>query len=68
MTFSIEIEREADGRWVAEVVDLPGVLAYGSSEKEAKARVQALALRVVADQLEHGEATSEYTTITFAAA
>ena len=68
MTFSIEIERESDGRWIAEVRDLPGVLAYGSSEKEAKARVQALALRVVADQLEHGEATSEYTTITFAAA
>ena len=68
MTFSIEIERESDGRWIAEVVDLPGVLAYGSSEKEAKAKVQALALRVVADQLEHGEATSEYTTITFAAA
>ena len=68
MTFSIEIERESDGRWIAEVVDLPGVLAYGSSEKEAKARVQALALRGVADQLEHGEANSEYTTITFAAA
>jgi predicted RNase H-like HicB family nuclease len=68
MTFSIEIERESDSRWIAEVVDLPGVLAYGSSEHEAKARVQALALRVVADQLEHGEATSEYTTITFAAA
>lgn len=68
MTFSIEIERESDGRWIAEVVDLPSVLADGSSEKEAKARVQALALRVVADQLEHGEATSEYTTITFAAA
>ena len=68
MTFSIEIERESDGRWIAEVLDLPGVLAYGSTEQEAKARVQALALRVVADQLEHGEATSEYTTITFAAA
>ena len=68
MTFSIEIEREADGRWLAEVSDLPGVLAYGSSEQEAKARVQALALRVVADRLEHGEASSDFTTITFAAA
>ena len=68
MTFSIEIERESDGRWIAEVPDLPGVLAYGSSEQEAKARVQALALRVVADRLEHGEASSEFTTITFAAA
>jgi predicted RNase H-like HicB family nuclease len=66
MNLSIEIERESDGRWIAEVRDLPGVLAYGSSEKEAKARVQALALRVVADQLEHGESTSDYTTITFA--
>ena len=68
MTFSIEIELESDGRWIAEVPDLPGVLAYGSSEQEAKARVQALALRVVADRLEHGEASSEFTTITFAAA
>ncbi len=68
MTFSIEIEREADGRWIAEVPDLPGVLAYGSSEREAKAKVQALALRVVADRLEHGEANSDFTTISFAAA
>ena len=68
MTFSIEIERESDGRWIAEVPDLPGVLAYGTSEQEAKARVQALALRVVADRLEHGEASSDFTTITFAAA
>ena len=68
MTFSIEIELESDGRWIAEVPDLPGVLAYGSSEQEAKARVQALALRVVADRLEHGEASSEFTTITFVAA
>jgi predicted RNase H-like HicB family nuclease len=68
MTFSIEIDREADGRWIAEVLDLPGVLAYGSSEQEAKARVQALALRVVADRLEHGEASSDFTTISFAAA
>jgi predicted RNase H-like HicB family nuclease len=68
MTFSIELERESDGRWIAEVRDLPGVLAYGSSEQEAKARVQALALRVVADRLEHGEASSEFTTISFAAA
>lgn len=68
MTFSIELEQESDGRWIAEVPDLPGVLAYGSSQQEAKARVQALALRVVADRLEHGEANSEFMTITFAAA
>jgi predicted RNase H-like HicB family nuclease len=52
---SIELEQERDGRWIAEVLDLPGVLAYGSSAAEAKARVQALALQVVADRLEHGE-------------
>lgn len=68
MTFSIEFDQEADGRWIAEVTDLPGVLAYGTSQSEAKARVQALALRVVADRLEHGEASPEFTTITFAAA
>ena len=68
MTFSIELERETDGRWIAEVPDLPGVLAYGTTQNEATARVQALALRVVADRLESGEASSEFTTITFAAA
>jgi predicted RNase H-like HicB family nuclease len=51
----IEVEREDDGRWLAEVVDLPGVLAYGKSREEAVERVQALSLRVLADRLEHGE-------------
>ena len=68
MTFAVEIEKEQDGRWIAEVPGLPGVLAYGDTEAEAKARVQALALRVVADRLEHGEADSALLTITFAAA
>ena len=68
MTFAIELEQEDDGRWIAEVIDLPGVLAYGRSEAEAKAKVQALALRVVADRLEHGEAGPEFLSITFAAA
>ena len=54
--FIIEIEQEVDGRWIVEVVDLPGVLAYGQTDLEAKAKVQALALRVFADRLEHGEA------------
>jgi predicted RNase H-like HicB family nuclease len=53
VVFRIEIERETDGRRIAEVVELPGVLAYGSSQDEAIARVQALALRVVADRLEN---------------
>jgi len=68
MKFRIEIEREADGRWIAEVVELPGVSAYGSSEESARAKVQALALRVVADRLEHGEAGPDLLSISFAAA
>ncbi len=68
MTFSVEIEQEEGGRWLAEVPDLPGVLAYGQTEDEARAKVQALALRVVADRLEHGEADPDLLTITFAAA
>jgi predicted RNase H-like HicB family nuclease len=51
----IEIEREDDGRWIAEVPELPGVLAYGVSEAEARIKATALALRVIADRLEHGE-------------
>jgi predicted RNase H-like HicB family nuclease len=51
----IEIEREDDGRWIAEVPALPGVLSYGSTEQEARAKAKALALRVVADRLENGE-------------
>ena len=51
----IEVEREEDGRWIAEVPDLPGVLAYGATEEKAVAAAEALALRVLADRLEHGE-------------
>ncbi len=54
--FTLELEREADGRWIAEVLELAGVLAYGDTQEEAVAKLQALALRVVADRLEHGEA------------
>ena len=56
---TIGIDQEEDGRHVAEVVELPGVLAYGASRDEAIARVQALALRVLADRLEHGEPLPE---------
>jgi predicted RNase H-like HicB family nuclease len=59
MRLTIEIEQEEDGRFLAEVRDLPGVLAYGQSHDEALARVQALALRVLADRLEHGEPLPE---------
>jgi len=55
----IELEQEEEGRWIAEAPDLPGVLTYGATRKEAMAAVQALALRVLADRLEHGEAVPE---------
>ena len=51
----IEIEQEVDGRWIAEISDLPGVMTYGETRSEAIAKVKALALRVLADRLEHGE-------------
>jgi predicted RNase H-like HicB family nuclease len=57
--FQIEFEQEEDGRWIAEVSDLSGVLAYGATREAALAAVQALALRVLADRLEHGEAVPE---------
>jgi predicted RNase H-like HicB family nuclease len=64
----VETEQEEDGRWIAEILDLPGVLAYGASPSEAQARAQALALRVVADRLEHGETGPDLLDISFIAA
>jgi predicted RNase H-like HicB family nuclease len=55
MNLLIEIEREDDGRWIAEIPDLPGVMVYGQTREEAISRVEALALRVIADRLESGE-------------
>ena len=52
--FSVEFERETDGRWIAEISKLPGVLAYGETKVQAKQKVYALALRVLADKAEHG--------------
>jgi predicted RNase H-like HicB family nuclease len=68
MTFTVEYEREEDGRWLAEVVEMPGVLAYGGTSDEAIAKAQALALRVLADRLENGEGAPEFVNISFAAA
>ena len=68
MKFSIECEREEDGRWLAEVPQLPGVLAYGNSSDEALAKAEVLALRVLAERLEHGEARPVDISITLAAA
>jgi predicted RNase H-like HicB family nuclease len=56
---NIEIELETDGRWIAEVPDIPGVMAYGTSREEAIAKVEALALRVLADRLDNGEKVPE---------
>ena len=59
LPMKIEVEREADGRWIAEVPELPGVLVYGKSRSEAGCKVEALALRVIADRLDHGDAIPE---------
>jgi predicted RNase H-like HicB family nuclease len=63
MTFTVKHGQEEDGRWLAEVLELPGVLAYGQSSDEAIAKAQALALRVLADRLEHGESAHEFVNI-----
>lgn len=55
----IDIEEEEDGRWIADVSDLPGVLAYGKTREDAIAKVEALALRVIADRIDHGETIPE---------
>lgn len=65
---SVELEQEEDGRWIAEISELPGVLAYGKTVEDAQAKAQALALRVMADRLEHGEAGSDLLSISFKAA
>jgi len=68
LKLTFELDQETDGRWIAEVPELNGALAYGSTREEAIARVKALALRVVADQLEHGETDANLDDISFAAA
>ena len=68
IAFKVETEQEEDGRWLAEVVELPGVLAYGETQGAALSKVQALALRVIAERLEHGEAGPELLSISFNAA
>jgi len=68
MTLGIELEREQDGRWLAEVPALSGVMCYGKTRDDAVARVQALALRVLADRLEHGETRPALLDVSFEAA
>lgn len=66
--YKIETERETDGRWIAEIVDVPGVMAYGATENEAKASAQALALRVLADRIEQEKEPTETVTVSIEAA
>ncbi|MEP7353476.1 MAG: type II toxin-antitoxin system HicB family antitoxin [Acidobacteriota bacterium] len=64
---TVEFDRETDGRWIADIAALPGVTVYGRTRKQALAMVEALALRVIADRLEHGEAVPGEMTVSFAA-
>lgn len=68
MKFTLDYEQEEDGRWIAEIIELPGVLAYGRTLEEALAKVQALGLRVLADRIEHGEEAPALMNISFATA
>jgi predicted RNase H-like HicB family nuclease len=68
MQLAVELEREADGRWIAEVIGLPGVVVYGTTRGAALAAAQALALRVVAEKLEHGEMPPKPVDVSFAVA
>jgi len=65
MKYTIEFEREEDGRWLAEILELPGVLAYGETPDEAIGHAKVLALRVIADKIEHDEATEELNEFSF---
>lgn len=68
VVYKVETEREEDGRWIAEVLDLPGVMAYGTTENEAVASAQALALRVLADRIEAQKEPTETVTVSIEAA
>jgi predicted RNase H-like HicB family nuclease len=68
VNFTVELEQETDGRWIAEIESLPGVMAYGKTREEAIARVEALALRVVAERLDHGDKLPEPLSLSFIAA
>ena len=63
MPLTVEVEQEEDGRWIAEVPELPGVLTYGQTRQEAIARAQALSLRVLTDRLDHGEPAPQMSSV-----
>lgn len=65
LAYAIDVDLEADGRWFAKIEDLPGVMAYGTSRTDAIAATTALALRVLADRVEHGEATPDNLVVAF---
>jgi predicted RNase H-like HicB family nuclease len=68
MTFGVETEREDDGRWLAEITEIPGAMAYGDSEAEALSRAYAIALRAIADDLEEKKQAGKDMTVSFAGA
>jgi predicted RNase H-like HicB family nuclease len=68
MGFTIEVERETDGRWIAEIPALPGVMAYGATRDQAIAAAKALALHTIADRIEHGEIGQAVDSISFSSA
>ena len=64
MKLTVEFDREEDGRWIADVVDLPGAMAYGATREQALYTAKALALRIIADRLEHGELDADFPALT----
>jgi predicted RNase H-like HicB family nuclease len=66
MRFNIDLDREADGRWIAEIVSLPGVMVYGKTRQEAIAKVEELALRVLADRIKETKTPLRRSELTFA--
>ena len=66
MNFCVETEKESDGRWIAEIAEIPGAMAYGKTEKEALARAYAIALRSIADDLEESKQAKKEMTVSFA--
>jgi predicted RNase H-like HicB family nuclease len=68
MKLTIRLLREADGRWIADVVELPGVIVYGATTEEATLKAKALALRVIAEEIEHGEMKSDSNLLQFSIA
>ena len=65
MVLSIELDREADGRWIAEALELPGVMAYGATREDAISKTEKLAIEVIADRIQHGEMPPSALSVSF---